>query len=159
MTRQFAPACATRGSLYHDAPPELLPRRRRMMMKIVKKTTVVKRNAARSCGNGLPRQPIPAGCFLVHNHVKPTSKLGMNGFRTWIQEGRGDLVQCRCEFGGCKNAELHKHHRVLALTLVPLKKQPRRGGLLRSDSRSSLGKQAKTFVCVKDVELGYCRQT
>jgi hypothetical protein len=81
----------------------------------VKKTSVVGKSAVRYCGNGLPKKPIPAGYFLVHNHVNPTSKLGMQGFRAWIQRGRGDLVRCRCDFGGCINADLHEHYRVGAL--------------------------------------------
>ena len=81
----------------------------------VRKTSIVEKNAVRFCGNGLPKKPIPVGCFLVHNHVNPTSKLGMRGFRAWIQKGRGDLVRCCCDFGGCKNAELHQHYRVRAL--------------------------------------------
>jgi hypothetical protein len=87
----------------------------------VKKTSVIEKNAVRFCGNGLPKRSIPAGYFLVHNHVNPTSKLGMKGFRAWIQKGRADLVRCRCDFGGCKNAELHKHYRVRGL--VPPKKE------------------------------------
>jgi hypothetical protein len=81
----------------------------------VRKTSMIEKNAVRYCGNGLPRQPIPAGEFLVHNHVKPRGKLGMNGCRAWIQKGRAGLVRCRCDFGGCKNAELHNHYRVRAL--------------------------------------------
>jgi hypothetical protein len=60
----------------------------------------------------LPRQPIPAGRFLVHNQVIPTGGLGWNGFRAWTQGNRRSLIRCRCDFGGCKNAELHKHYRV-----------------------------------------------
>lgn len=60
----------------------------------------------------LPRQPIPAGRFLVHNQVIPCSSLGAYGFRAWTQDTRRGLVRCHCEFGGCKNAELHKHYRV-----------------------------------------------
>jgi hypothetical protein len=60
----------------------------------------------------LPRQPIPAGRFLVHNQVIPAGGLGMYGFRAWTQGTRRRLIRCRCDFGGCKNAELHKHYRV-----------------------------------------------
>jgi hypothetical protein len=80
-----------------------------------KKTSIIKKSAVRYCSTGLPKQPIPAGHFLVHNHVNPTSKPGFGGFRAWIQQGRGDLIRCRCDFGGCKNAELHEHYRVRAL--------------------------------------------
>jgi hypothetical protein len=60
----------------------------------------------------LPRQPIPAGRFLVHNQVIPCGSLGAYGFRAWTQDTRRGLVRCHCDFGGCKNAELHKHYRV-----------------------------------------------
>jgi hypothetical protein len=60
----------------------------------------------------LPRQPIPAGRFLVHNQVIPCGSLGGNGFRAWTQGTRKNLIRCRCDFGGCKNAELHTHYRV-----------------------------------------------
>jgi len=63
----------------------------------------------------LPRQPIPKGRFLVHNHINPANPLGSNGFRAWTQNDDSELVECKCDFGGCKNAELHKHYRVRAL--------------------------------------------
>jgi hypothetical protein len=66
----------------------------------------------RSCGVYLPRMPVPAGRFLVHNHVTPQPMLGENGFRAWTQKTRKNLVKCNCDFGGCKNAELHEHYRV-----------------------------------------------
>jgi hypothetical protein len=66
----------------------------------------------RYCGRGLPRKPIPAGRFLVHNQVVPQAHLGADGFRAWTQSTRRGLLRCRCDFGGCKNAELHKHYRV-----------------------------------------------
>jgi hypothetical protein len=69
-------------------------------------------NKTRYCYNSLPRTVKP-GRFLVHNHVRPVAMLGLNGFRAWTQEGRKGLVRCRCDFGGCENAELHEHYRVL----------------------------------------------
>ena len=33
----------------------------------------------------LPDEPIPAGSYLVHNHVRPQKPLNGNGFRAWIQ--------------------------------------------------------------------------
>jgi hypothetical protein len=69
-------------------------------------------DAVRYCGRGLPRQPIPDGRFLVHNHVFPEAELGQSGFRAWTQGTRKHLVRCYCDFGGCKNAELHKHYRI-----------------------------------------------
>jgi hypothetical protein len=69
-------------------------------------------NDMRYCGRGLPKQPISAGRFLVHNQVIPEAALGMSGFRAWTQGNRKGLVRCYCDFGRCKNAELHKHYRV-----------------------------------------------
>ena len=76
----------------------------------------------RYCGNGLPGKPLPAGRFLVHNHVAPACKLGTRGFRAWTQQGRSGLVRCRCDFGGCKNAELHEHYRVRSLAPLAFRK-------------------------------------
>jgi hypothetical protein len=59
----------------------------------------------------LPRE-LPAGRYLVHNHIKPVSRLGRNGFRAWTQKWNDNLVECRCDFGGCKNDKLHKHYRI-----------------------------------------------
>ena len=33
----------------------------------------------------LPSEPVPAGTYLVHNHVRPVAPLGLNSFRAWIQ--------------------------------------------------------------------------
>ena len=61
----------------------------------------------------LPDEPIPAGSYLVHNHVRPQKPLNGNGFRAWIQTKSDNLVRCRCRFGGCKNSKVHKvHYRV-----------------------------------------------
>ena len=63
----------------------------------------------------LPSEPVPAGQYLVHNDMTPTKPLGLglHGFRAWIQTKADNLVQCRCNFGGCKNSKLHKlHYRV-----------------------------------------------
>jgi hypothetical protein len=60
----------------------------------------------------LPREPIAAGRFLVHNRVKPVSELGLNGFRAWTQNDDSRLVKCRCRFGGCANAKFHTHYRI-----------------------------------------------
>ena len=61
----------------------------------------------------LPDEPIPAGSYLVHNHVRPQKPLNANGFRAWIQTKADNLVKCRCRFGGCKNSKAHKvHYRV-----------------------------------------------
>lgn len=60
----------------------------------------------------LPQQPIPDGRYLVHNQVIPEAGLGQNGFRAWTQDTRKGLMRCYCNFGNCRNAELHKHYRV-----------------------------------------------
>jgi hypothetical protein len=61
----------------------------------------------------LPDELLPAGAYLVHNHVRPQKPLGMNGFRAWMQHSSDKLVECRCHFGGCKNSKVHEvHYRV-----------------------------------------------
>jgi hypothetical protein len=58
----------------------------------------------------LRSEPIPAGCYLVHNHVRPMAPLGHNGFRAWLQTRSDNLVECDCNFGGCKNSKVHEVH-------------------------------------------------
>ena len=75
----------------------------------------------------LPSEPIPAGQYLVHNDMTPTKPLGpgLHGFRAWIQTKADNLVQCRCDFGGCKNSKLHKlHYRVVTRTFDPPEARP-----------------------------------
>jgi len=62
----------------------------------------------------LPRQKLPEGTFLVHNHIVPVKPLSLNGFRAWVQEGRDDppLIECHCDFGDNANADKNKHYRV-----------------------------------------------
>ena len=63
----------------------------------------------------LPSEPVPAGQYLVHNDMTPTKPLGLglHGFRAWIQTKPDNLVECRCNFGGCMHSKLHKlHYRV-----------------------------------------------
>jgi len=62
--------------------------------------------------SSLPGFKLRKGAYLVHNHVKPTSQLGLNGFRAWVQDTDTYLVECDCDFGGLKNAKLNKHYRV-----------------------------------------------
>jgi hypothetical protein len=71
-------------------------------------------NPSRYCGVGLPKDRLADGCYLVHNHVRPSGQLGMNGFRAWVQKGRTspELVECTCDFGGLKNANVNPHYRV-----------------------------------------------
>ena len=58
----------------------------------------------------LPDEPIPAGSYLIHNHVRPVKSLHLNGFWAWQTTKSDNLVRCRCNFGGRKNAKLHKLH-------------------------------------------------
>ena len=58
----------------------------------------------------LPSEPVPAGTYLVHNHMTPLKPLGLHGFRASLQPKADNLVRCRCDFGGCKNSKLHKAH-------------------------------------------------
>jgi len=62
--------------------------------------------------SSLPGFKLRKGSYLVHNHVKPSSQLGLNGFRAWVQDTDTYLVECDCDFGGLKNAKLNKHYRV-----------------------------------------------
>jgi hypothetical protein len=66
----------------------------------------------RYCGRGLPRKPVAEGWYLVHNDLTPAKPLGFRGFRAWIQDSKDDLVECSCDFGGCRNAEVNRHYRV-----------------------------------------------
>jgi len=61
--------------------------------------------------SGIPRNPLPDGRVLVHNHVKPQPELGLNGFRAWTQNLTDDLEACQCDWAG---VDLHglKHYRV-----------------------------------------------
>ena len=60
----------------------------------------------------LPSEPVPEGQYLVHNDMTPTKPLGLglHGFRAWIQTKPDNLVECRCNFGGCMHSKLHKRH-------------------------------------------------
>ena len=78
--------------------------------------------------DALPDELLPAGAYLVHNHVRPKKPLGMNGFRAWVQHTSDKLVECDCDFGGCKNSKVHKvHYRVdrgASDVVVMTQKQP-----------------------------------
>ncbi len=49
---------------------------------------------------GIPREPLPAGMALVHNHVVPQRTLGQNGFRAWTQPFDDTLARCSCDWAG-----------------------------------------------------------
>jgi hypothetical protein len=70
-----------------------------------------KRRRWRYCRRNLPKT-LAKRTVIVHNHVVPVASLGLNGFRAWTMTYGNDLVQCRCDFGGVPNAELHKHYRM-----------------------------------------------
>jgi hypothetical protein len=65
----------------------------------------------RYLSGGIPRQALPKGRVLVHNHVILQRKLGLNGFRAWTQTLDDHLVECRCDWAG---VDLHGlvHYRV-----------------------------------------------
>lgn len=53
---------------------------------------------------------IPAGKVLVHNHVRPTKRLGSRGFRAWLQPMTDRLSPCDCGFA----PRIPVHYRVSA---------------------------------------------
>jgi hypothetical protein len=53
----------------------------------------------------LPKR-VPAGRVLIHNHVKPTRRLGSRGFRAWLAaEDTPGIEACDC--GWCPEFERH----------------------------------------------------
>jgi hypothetical protein len=50
--------------------------------------------------HGISRKPLPEGRVLVHNHVIPQPRIGMNGFRAWTQLLTNELVICTCDWAG-----------------------------------------------------------
>jgi hypothetical protein len=75
-------------------------------------TWAVPSNGLVYCGDDLPATKVRAGHFLVHNHARPVRPLGLNGFRAWVTDDRDGLVECDCDFGRCKNAEVNQHYRI-----------------------------------------------
>jgi hypothetical protein len=64
----------------------------------------------------LPKIPrsageIPAGLIVVHNHVRPTRRLGSRGFRVWVDEPSDRYELCNCDWA----PELGGHYRVAQL--------------------------------------------
>src|SRR5262245_48385404 len=56
----------------------------------------------------VPRIPkvIPDGSVLVHNHIRPTRRLGSRGFRAWLQTPfTTKVLPCDCGWAG----ELGQH--------------------------------------------------
>ena len=60
---------------------------------------------------GIPREPLPEGRVLVHNHVVPARRLGDRGFRAWTETLGPRLVVCGCDWA---NVDLHglTHYRI-----------------------------------------------
>ena len=44
--------------------------------------------------------------------VDMTASLCIEGFRAWVTDGRARLEKCKCDFGGCENAEVNPHYRI-----------------------------------------------
>ncbi len=57
--------------------------------------------------SGVPKS-VPFGKVVVHNHVRPTMKLGSRGFRAWLAEPSSEYEVCPCEWA----PELDTHYRV-----------------------------------------------
>ncbi len=51
---------------------------------------------------------IPSGVLLVHNNVRPTTRLGSRGFRAWLTHDSAGLEVCPCGW----SAKLGTHFRV-----------------------------------------------
>jgi hypothetical protein len=68
---------------------------------------ILKETKTRYLSN-LPRK-VPDGKVLVHNHVQPAERIGLNGFRIWTQIMTDDpkLVACDCGWA----PELGIHYR------------------------------------------------
>jgi hypothetical protein len=56
----------------------------------------------------LPKS-VPDGRCLVHNHIRPTRRLGSRGFRAWLADPSPALTVCDCGWA----PELGPHFRVL----------------------------------------------
>jgi hypothetical protein len=53
-------------------------------------------------------EAVPAGKVLVHNHVRPTSRLGFAGFRAWLDDPGENYEVCDCGWA----PKLSDHYRV-----------------------------------------------
>jgi hypothetical protein len=61
--------------------------------------------------DALPSDPLPPWTYLVHPQSGlPQRQLGKKGFRAWLTNQRDGLLKCDCNFGGYKNAKVHKVH-------------------------------------------------
>lgn len=66
----------------------------------------------------IPREPLPEGVVLVHNHIAPQRVLGRNGFRAWTQTRDDSLVQCHCDWAGVNLHGMAHYCVILPLLLV-----------------------------------------
>jgi hypothetical protein len=58
----------------------------------------------------IPRDPLPPGRIVIHNHVQPSLRLNNRGFRAWTAKRDGDKYEvCLCEWAKDRLAE---HYRV-----------------------------------------------
>jgi hypothetical protein len=83
--------------------------------KAFQRQQVHARELARRAGveylDRLPRA-IPADRVLVHNHVRPTRRLGMRGFRAWLAAPNAARLQvCDCGWA----PEFTQHFRVAGM--------------------------------------------
>ena len=60
--------------------------------------------------SGIPRE-VPPGKIVVHNQVRPTTRLELSGFRAWLDEPDLRYEVCPCEWA----AQLGIHYRVKTL--------------------------------------------
>jgi hypothetical protein len=51
---------------------------------------------------------VPVGKVLVHNHVRPTLRLGFAGFRAWLDDPGEKYEICNCDWA----PKLSEHYRV-----------------------------------------------
>ncbi len=71
----------------------------------------------------LPNAAAPSNRVIVHNHVRPTRRLGSRGFRAWLACPDPDrLVRCACAWA----PELGEHYRVRREDEQAERAQPRR---------------------------------
>jgi hypothetical protein len=76
---------------------------------------------------------IPAAKVVVHNSVRPTRRLGSNGFRAWLSPPTRRVVACDCGWA----PELGVHYRVdRDRSLAEAEKNAWRGGQALEGGRS-----------------------
>jgi len=53
---------------------------------------------------------VSLGRIVVHNHIKPQTQIGLNGFRIWSQDADEEPMTIRCDCGWAP--DLPEHYRV-----------------------------------------------